>query len=106
MTLSKAEKDAGYIAAPQPTAAMTTILRRVAMGHLQVTLTDEGVAYTYDDGTPIIYGKKPIQKGVVERAAKAGWLIPIEKESMFDGPPQRYRARNVDDGPLPKFYKP
>lgn len=106
MALSKAEKEAGYVAVPQPTPAMTAILRRVAMGHLQATHTEEGVVYTYDDGTPIAYGKRPISKGVVEGAAKQGWLIPVKGESMFEGPPQRYRARTIDDGPLPRFYKP
>jgi hypothetical protein len=41
---------------------------------------------------------------VVKQWVKHGWLIPIKGESLFeDGPPQRYRARTLSDGILPRI---
>lgn len=106
MALSRAEKDAGYKAVPQPSPRMTEILRRVAAGCLLATQTENGTIYTYDDGTPVRYGKHMLSDSNVKSAVTHGWLIPIKGESMFDGPPQRYRARMVEDGPLPRFISP
>lgn len=107
MSLTKREKEAGYRPVPLPTATVTNILRRVAKGFLMVTHCEDGeVLYCYDDGTVIRdHKRRVLSKRAINHMIREHWLIPIEGESMFGGPPQRYRARTVDDGPLPRFVK-
>ena len=114
MALSKAEREDGWVSVPQPTPLEVAVLRRVARGYLLRTNGEDrkgnlATWFTYDDGTPMSHLTK---KGfwqdelrAVERMVDNGWLIPVEGESILDGPPQRYRARTVKDGPLPKFVR-
>lgn len=112
MSLTKREKEAGYKSVPQPTEHDAKILRRVAKGFLLVTLgkNDNGetvTRYCYDDGTPICDQKgRHLSTRAVNRMIRQHWLLPVKGESLWgDGPPQRYRARTVDDGPLPRFMR-
>lgn len=108
MPLSKAEREAGFRPVPQPSEYTAAILRRVAAGFLLVThVEEEGktvTRYTYDDGTPIRDQKgHALSSRAIAQMIKHRWLIPIDGESMFDGPPQRYRSRTLADGPLPRW---
>ena len=114
MSLTKAEREQGYKAAPQPSPHITAILRRVALGFVLATRVEENgaavVRYCYDDGTVIRTAKgRPVDANTVSRMIAEGWLIPIKGETLplgEEGPPQRYRARTVADGLLPKFIAP
>ena len=109
MSLTRAERDAGYRAVPQPGEHTTMILRRVARGFLLVTQTPDGrTLYCYDDGTPIHNEKGgPVTSSAIKAMIRNGWLIPIRGESLLgeDGPPQRYRARTLQDPVLPRWRK-
>jgi hypothetical protein len=70
---------------------------------------------SYDSGAPIWMeitknGKRVKQQmggDTVALWVTRRWLIPIKGESLFeDGPPQRYRARTIADGPLPRIVDP
>ena len=105
MGLSKTERDAGYKAVPQPGEHTIAILRRVARGFLLVTQHEDRTVYCYDDGTKIRNSQGGLVTGrQVKAMIRHGWLLPIKGESLItDGPPQRYRARTVEDGPLPRW---
>lgn len=109
MTLTKAEREAGYKQLPQPSPFITSILRRVARGYLLVTQdADNKTIYCYDDGTPVYDFKgRPITTRAISHMAREGWLLPIKGETLFpDGTPQRYRARTLDDPILPRWTSP
>jgi hypothetical protein len=115
MTLTKEEREAGYTQPPMPTPWAQLILRRIAGGYLLLTLDENGGQASYDNGTkitiPYIKNKEPRTREMtgndVKLWVRRGWLIPIEGETLFEGgPPQRYRARTVADGPLPRLIKP
>lgn len=105
MGLSKAEREAGYKSVPLPSDYTTAILRRVARGSINVTLTEKGAEYRYDDGTLVCTQKgAPLSASAFNRMVREGWLLPIEGGSFLeDGPPQQYRARRPDDPALPRF---
>lgn len=111
MGLTKAERELGYRPTPQPNEQQVAVLRRVARGFLLVTHTDKGAVYSYDDGTRLASLSKTGENDrIIKRMIAEGWLLPIDKETLpFAGeamPPQRYRARTVADGALPRFTKP
>jgi hypothetical protein len=99
--------------APRPSPHVVGILRRCAAGFILATQgrTDIGgpvTRYCYDDGTVIKDQRgRPIEANAISRMVSAGWLIPIKGEALpfhgEEGPPQRYRARAVSDGMLPRF---
>ncbi len=108
--LSKAEREAGYRAVPRPTPQQTAVLRRVARGFLLVTYTEKGPIFTYEDGSRMTsLNKKGDNSRIVAHMIAEGWLIPVGKEVLpFAGepmPPQRYRARTIEDGLLPRVVK-
>lgn len=106
MSLSKAEREAGFRPIPQPSPGVAVILRRVARGSLMVTHTEDGqTLYCYEDGTVICDAKGRALTGrAVKRMINEGWLLPIDGGSFLEhGPPQQYRARTVTDGPLPRW---
>lgn len=107
MGLSKTERDAGYKAVPQPGEHTLAILRRVARGFLLVTQNEGRTLYCYDDGTPVRNSNGgEIAGHQIKAMIKRGWLLPIKGESLLtDGPPQRYRARTIEDGLLPRWRK-
>jgi hypothetical protein len=115
MALSKAEREAGYRPVPQPSPEQVTVLRRVSAGYLMRThrVDDNGksrVEFSYEDGSRMTSLAKPgarcDDEKIVNGMIANGWLIPIEGETLIDGaPPQRYRARTAEDGPLPRFVK-
>lgn len=79
----------------RPSEAEVAILRRISRGHLQVTQGMEdgkpATFYTYDDGTPVSrIGKHGFTNLTLSRFINNGWIVGVEGESMFDGPPQRY----------------
>jgi hypothetical protein len=93
--------------APLPSAYMTAILRRAAGGSVNVTLTERGPEYRYDDGT-LIHGEKgaPLSQRSFNTMVREGWLLPVEGGSFLkDGPPQQYRARKASDPALPRVLK-
>ena len=107
MGLSEAEKEAGYKLAPLPSDHVTAILRRVARGTINVTLTEEGPEYRYDDGTLVTSRKgAPLGASAFGRMVREGWLLPVEGGSfLVDGPPQQYRARTPADGKVDRIWK-
>jgi hypothetical protein len=115
MTLTKEEREAGYKQPLVPAPRATDILRRIAGGYLIVTMNEDGSRACYDSGIEIMvpYNKnnerwtRYMTPDDVALWVKRGWLIPIEGETLFeDGPAQRYRARTVTDGPLPRIVRP
>lgn len=110
MGLTKDERMAGYRPVPQPNEQQVAILRRVALGFLLVTQGEKGPVYTYDDGSPLPNLSRTVgNERSVKRMIAEGWLMPIEGEALpfhsAPTPPQRYRARTVEDGALPRFVK-
>lgn len=108
MSLSKNERALGWRLVARPNEQQVAVLRRVAKGFLLVTQGIKGKQYSYEDGSPITsLNKKGDNSRAIARMIAEGWLIPVEKEVLpFAGepmPPQRYRARTVADGPLPRF---
>jgi hypothetical protein len=116
MALTKQEREQGYRQHPQPPSWAEPILRRIAGGYLLLTMQGEKEALaSYDSGAPIWMeitknGKRVKQQmggDTVALWVTRRWLIPIKGESLFeDGPPQRYRARTIADGPLPRIVDP
>jgi hypothetical protein len=115
MTLTSEEREAGYKQPPTPAPWAQIILRRIAGGYLMLTMDGNDGWASYDDGTKImisyIHNREPRTRQMsghdVKLWVKRGWLIPIEGETLFeDGPAQRYRARTVADGPLPRIVRP
>jgi len=109
MSLTKAEKEAGYRQLAQPSSHTANILRRIARGYLLVTQDDENkTVYCYDDGTPVHDFKGLLlTTRAVSHMVREGWLIPIKGETLFaDGTPQRYRARTLGDPILPRWTRP
>ena len=97
---------------PRPPVWAEPILRRIAGGYLLLTMATDGAFASYSNGTPIMMpatrnGERvhtQMDSDTVKMWVKHGWLIPIEGESLFsDGPPQRYRARTLSDGILPRI---
>ncbi len=108
MSLSKDERKLGWRSVPQPTPQQTAVLRRVAAGFLLRTQTAGGTMFSYDDGTklPIMTKGGLRDTAAVEGMIEYGWLIPLPDESLIEGgPPQRYRARTIEDGLLPRFVR-
>jgi hypothetical protein len=107
MGLSKDERKQGYRMAPLPSAYMTAILRRVAGGSVNVTMTQDGPEYHYDDGALIREEKgRPLSQRTFNTMVREGWLLPVEGGSFLkDGPPQQYRARKASDPALPRVLK-
>jgi hypothetical protein len=112
MPLTKAERELGYRENPRPPGWAEPILRRIAGGYLMMTLDEDGAFATYADGKEIWMPttrngeRRTVQMDLdtVKAWVKRGWLIPIEGESLLpDGPPQRYRARTIADGILPRI---
>jgi hypothetical protein len=111
MPLTKEEREQGYRETPRPPGWAEPILRRIAGGYLIITLDEDGAFATYDNGKEIwmpvtqngTRRTKQMDLDTVKAWVKHGWLIPIKDESLFeDGPPQRYRTRNISDGILPR----
>jgi hypothetical protein len=99
---------------PQPSPHVTAILRRTVAGFIMATnTTDEQgrpvTHYCYDDGTIIRNAMgRPVTAREISRMIGEGWLIPIKGEALplvegQAGPAQRYRARTIADGLLPKY---
>lgn len=112
MSLTKNEREQGYLEPPRPSPHTVAILRRVARGYLLVThgTNDKNrpeIIYCYDDGTGVRdFRGKPISSRKIHTMVAEGWLIPVKGESLFpDGTPQRYRARTLEDGMLPRIIK-
>jgi DNA (cytosine-5)-methyltransferase 1 len=112
VTLTKQERELGYREMPRPPVWADPILRRIAGGYLLLTMAEDGAFASYSNGTPIMMPATRNRERVhtqmdsdtVKMWVKHGWLIPIEGESLFsDGPPQRYRARTLSDGILPRI---
>jgi hypothetical protein len=108
--LSRNEKDQGYRVGPGVSGHTLAIVRRIAGGFLMRTQreTDKEspiVEFTYDDGSLARKAKgQPLTEGDVARLCSQGILLPVDGEALFDdAPPQRYRARTIDDGPLPRI---
>ena len=115
MTLTKDEREAGYTQPPMPAPWAQLILRRIAGGYLMLTLDEDGGRASYDDGAAITipytengeHRTRQMTGNDIKLWVRHGWLIPIEGETLFaDGPPQRYRARTIADGPLPRIIQP
>jgi hypothetical protein len=101
--------------APQPPPHVVGILRRCAAGFILATHTTDDkdrpvTRYCYDDGAVIRDRRSlPLDSRAINHMVAEGWLIPINGEALplngEEGPPQRYRARTVADGLLPRFRK-
>jgi hypothetical protein len=51
-------------------------------------------------------GSRTDDAALIDRMVHRGFLIPVPGETLIEGgPAQRYRARGVADGALPKFTK-
>jgi len=112
MSLTKFEREQGYRELPRPPVWAEPILRRIAGGYLLLTQHEDGAYATYDNGKPIYMErtenktKRHVQMNsdTVRQWVRRGWLIPIEGEALFEGgPAQRYRARTIEDGALPRI---
>jgi hypothetical protein len=114
MTLTKAEREAGYKQPPVPAPWAKPILSRIAGGYLMLTLDKDGGLASYDSGAAIMmpfthngeHRTRQMTGHDVKLWVNRGWLIPIEGEALFDGPAQRYRARTISDGPIPRIIDP
>ena len=115
MTLTSAEREAGYKQPPMPAPWAQTILRRIAGGYLMLTMDGKDSRASYDGGAqitiPFMFNGEPRTRQMTGHDVKLwverGWLIAIPGESLFpDGPAQRYRARTVADGALPRIVRP
>ena len=115
MPLTKDERKAGYKQPPTPAPWAQLVLRRIAGGYLLLTLGESGGRACYDGGAKIMipyiknkeHRTREMTGNDVKLWVQRGWLIPIEGEALFaDGPPQRYRARTVSDGLLPRVIDP
>ncbi len=105
MALSQQEKEDGYRMAPLPSDRLTAVLRRVANGTINITLTEEGPEYRYDDGTLVMGVKgRVLDSRTFRRMVAEGWLLPVKGGTFLeDGPPQQYRARRPADGKMPRI---
>jgi len=80
-------------AASKPTRHETAILRRVARGFLLATLCEDGLHFTYEDGTPVRSEKnRPLDDREFVRLKQ--FLVPESGDTLFEtGQAQRWNAR-------------
>ena len=76
-----------------PNEHEVAILRRIARGHLLVTMVEGKEVYCYDDGTRINSGNRraePFSGRQLARFLQHQWIVPVQDESLIEGVPQRY----------------